>query len=208
MEKKYDSIRIKEYLNFPTAESYMEYTKDFDYEETEFINLFLNRILLRMLLEDDEIVLEMEKDVELRFIASKGYGGIITIYQDKRFLPVCEYNEVDYDKVEHKLQTDYSSAGATYTPLKKYTILNKPIIQHTKFEWHKNSKGEKEKINFNKTLVDFTEDFLTFANVIDKEHEELVNLGIKMEQEKKNRLPKYKNPPPPPPRPKSRFLYE
>jgi len=198
---------VSEIINFDDYEQYVEYTKDFDWKKSVFLYDFLFHALEYLMTHNgNPLKIKIEDHVTLMFQLNFVDQTIVMSYYDERAPLLVEYNTIKDTITSNRKYSiqPYDSASTTYVETEKHRVINKPILHKTKLILSKSGTH----YDFDETTKKFADEFIVFANVIDKEHEEMCWLMEQKERESKNRLPRYENPPPPPPRPKPRIIKE
>lgn len=178
-----DKSFVDEILDFEHYQDLVNYTKNFDYEKTEFLKDFLFVIYNDFFYKSGDITtIKIEENVELSFTLSQSCYLITMTYVDNRTGRVVEY-VTPKEFVPVKVNKEADPALSTFVNTENHIILNKPIYHKFETKNKYNKRGDKY-IDFDKTFEKFVDKFIVFANVIDKEHNEMTWLMMKKEKEK------------------------
>ena len=188
---------VQDILDFENYKDYNAYTKNFKYEPTEFMSLFVAAVLQKLIYEKQQTTkYEIEDNVEVGFTTSLYLETIKMMYFDNR----SNLRELKYQTVEPveyfqgvKVHKEGDPANDGNFKYETHTVLNKPIYHSTKI-YQKQHKDHPNKwiYDFDRTHKKFLEAFILFANVIDVEHEQMVWLMLK-EAERKLEQQEFKN---------------
>ena len=180
-----DKTWVSDIINFDDYEKYVEYTKDFDWEETIFLYEFLFETLKYLMTHSgDPLKITLEENVILNFQLNLTQQTIVMSYYDERMGRIVEFETIKESPIKKYYVPTPDSSSTTYVETEKHRFLNKPIHHNSKLKFSETGTH----YDFDETTKSFVKEFILFANVIDKEHKEMIWL---MEQkERENRLPK------------------